>query len=40
MAEFVRRTEVDELMITSAMFDQEARLHSYEIVAQSRDTLG
>ena len=31
---FVERTGADELMITSQIFDHQARLHSYEIVAQ------
>jgi alkanesulfonate monooxygenase SsuD/methylene tetrahydromethanopterin reductase-like flavin-dependent oxidoreductase (luciferase family) len=30
---FVERTGADELMITSQIFDHEARLRSYEIVA-------
>ena len=36
IAEFVRRTHVDELMVTAAIFGHEARLKSFEIVAQSR----
>ena len=32
---FVERTGADELMITSQIFDQEARLRSYEIVAEA-----
>jgi luciferase family oxidoreductase group 1 len=31
---FIARTEADELMITSAMFDPAARLRSFEIVAE------
>ncbi len=31
---FIARTGADELMITSQIFDHEARLHSYEIAAQ------
>ncbi|MCR6655127.1 MAG: LLM class flavin-dependent oxidoreductase [Opitutus sp.] len=36
---FVRRTGVDELMVTSAIFDLPARLRSLEIVAASRAQL-
>ena len=32
---FVERTGADELMITSQIFDHEARLRSYELVAQA-----
>jgi luciferase family oxidoreductase group 1 len=32
--EFVSRTGADELMITSQIFDHEARLHSYEITTE------
>jgi alkanesulfonate monooxygenase SsuD/methylene tetrahydromethanopterin reductase-like flavin-dependent oxidoreductase (luciferase family) len=32
---FVERTGADELMITSQIFDHEARLRSYEIVAEA-----
>ena len=31
---FVARTGVDELMVTAAIFDQAARLRSFEIVAE------
>ncbi|BCM24146.1 LLM class flavin-dependent oxidoreductase [Methyloradius palustris] len=34
IAAFVNRTEADELMITSQIFDHAARLHSYEITAK------
>lgn len=34
IADFLRRTRVDELMITSAIYDQAARLRSLELVAQ------
>ena len=34
---FVERTGADELMITSQVFDHEARLRSYEILAELRD---
>jgi len=36
ITDFVRRTRVDELMITSAIYDQAARLRSLELVAQLR----
>ena len=36
---FLRRTRVDELMVTAAIHDQAARLRSFELVAQVRDTL-
>jgi luciferase family oxidoreductase group 1 len=35
MEEFVRRTGVDELMVTAAIYDHEARLRSFEIVAEA-----
>jgi luciferase family oxidoreductase group 1 len=34
VAAFVRRTGADELMITSQIFDHQARLRSYEILAE------
>ncbi len=36
MQEFVGRTGVDELMVTAAIFDHDARLRSFEIVAAER----
>ena len=33
--EFVERTGADELMITSQIFDHEARMQSYQITAQA-----
>lgn len=39
IAAFLKRTGVDELMITGAIYDQAARLHSLELVAQVRDEL-
>lgn len=36
---FIDKTGADELMITSNMFDHKARLRSYEITAQVRETL-
>jgi luciferase family oxidoreductase group 1 len=37
IAAFIERTEADELMITSQVFDHEARLRSYELLAGLRD---
>ena len=37
IAAFVERTGADELMITSQIFDHEARLRSFEIVAGCMD---
>jgi len=39
LAEFVERTGADELMITSSIFDHEARVRSFEITAQAHATL-
>jgi luciferase family oxidoreductase group 1 len=39
LAAFIERTGADELMITCQMFDHAARLHSFEIAAQARDSL-
>jgi len=36
---FIDKTGADELMITSNMFDHKARLRSYELTAQVRETL-
>jgi luciferase family oxidoreductase group 1 len=36
---FLRRTRVDELMVTAAIHDHTARLRSFEIVAQVRNDL-
>jgi luciferase family oxidoreductase group 1 len=36
---FLGRTGVDELMVTAAIHDHAARLHSFELVAQVRDKL-
>ena len=33
---FVELTGVDEVMVVSAIFDHEARLRSYEILAEIR----
>jgi luciferase family oxidoreductase group 1 len=35
LAEFVERTQPDELMITSQVFDHDARLRSYELLAEA-----
>jgi alkanesulfonate monooxygenase SsuD/methylene tetrahydromethanopterin reductase-like flavin-dependent oxidoreductase (luciferase family) len=32
---FVRRTDVDELMVAAAIYDHTARLRSFELVAQA-----
>jgi alkanesulfonate monooxygenase SsuD/methylene tetrahydromethanopterin reductase-like flavin-dependent oxidoreductase (luciferase family) len=37
MQAFIDRTGADELMITSQVFDHEARLRCYEIVSELRD---
>ena len=34
---FIRRTGADELMIPTPVFDHQARIHSYELVARIRD---
>ncbi|HSD37558.1 MAG TPA: LLM class flavin-dependent oxidoreductase [Rhodocyclaceae bacterium] len=39
LAAFVERTGADELMITCQMFNHQARLRSFEIAAQARDSL-
>jgi len=36
LAEFMRRTGVDELMVTAAIFEHAARLRSFELVARVR----
>ena len=36
---FLERTRVDELMVNTATFDHAARLRSFEILAQVRDSL-
>jgi luciferase family oxidoreductase group 1 len=40
IAGFLERTGADELILTSQIHDQAARLRSYEIAAQIRDELG
>jgi luciferase family oxidoreductase group 1 len=39
LAGFLAATEADELMVTSQIFDHDARLRSYEITAEVRETL-
>ena len=39
IAAFLQRTGVDELMVTAAIYDQTARLRSFELVAQAREAL-
>jgi luciferase family oxidoreductase group 1 len=39
LADFIARTGADELMIAGSIFDQAARLRSYEIIAQVHDGL-
>ena len=39
IAAFLERTGVDELMVTAAVYDQAARLRSFELVAQAREAL-
>ena len=39
IAAFLQRTQVDELMVTAAIYDSSARLDSFELVAQIRDEL-
>jgi luciferase family oxidoreductase group 1 len=39
LRDFIAHTNADELIITSGIFDHAARLRSYEIVAQVRDSL-
>jgi alkanesulfonate monooxygenase SsuD/methylene tetrahydromethanopterin reductase-like flavin-dependent oxidoreductase (luciferase family) len=36
---FLRRTQVDELMVTAAIYDHTARKRSFELVAQIRESL-
>ena len=39
IAAFIEETGVDEIMIASQIFDHQARLHSYEIVADLRESM-
>jgi len=38
--EFIEITKPDELMIAALIYDQAARLRSYEIAAEVRERLG
>jgi len=40
LREFMEITRADELMIAALIYDQQARLRSYEIVAEVRERLG
>ena len=40
IAAFLKRTRVDELIVTAGIFDHAARLRSFELIAQVRDRLG
>ena len=39
LARFIEHTGADELMVASAVYDHDARLRSYEILAEIRDDL-
>ena len=39
LAAFLQRTRVDELMVTGAIHDHAARLHSLSLIAQVRDAM-
>jgi alkanesulfonate monooxygenase SsuD/methylene tetrahydromethanopterin reductase-like flavin-dependent oxidoreductase (luciferase family) len=39
LVDFIARTGADELMITAQVFDHAARMRSYGMVAEIRDTL-
>jgi luciferase family oxidoreductase group 1 len=39
LAAFIAETQADEIMVTAQMFDHAARLRSFELVAEIRDTL-
>jgi luciferase family oxidoreductase group 1 len=39
LREFLRRTGVDELMVTASIYDHAARVRSLELIAQARDEL-
>jgi len=40
LSEFLEVTKPDELMIAGLIYDQAARLRSYEIAAEVRDRMG
>jgi luciferase family oxidoreductase group 1 len=37
---FVEKTQVDEIMVTSHIYDQKARIHSYEVFAEALKEIG
>jgi luciferase family oxidoreductase group 1 len=39
LAPFLERTGANELMVASAIFDHDARVHSYEVLAEAQKTL-
>jgi luciferase family oxidoreductase group 1 len=39
LSDFIARTGADELMLTSQIYDHQARLHSYEIAAEVRESI-
>jgi luciferase family oxidoreductase group 1 len=39
LGDFISRTGADELMLTSQIYDHQARLHSYEIAAEVRESI-
>jgi len=36
----IDQTQADELIITAQIFDQQARLRSFELASQARDAIG
>jgi luciferase family oxidoreductase group 1 len=40
LSEFIEATKADELMVTGIIYDQGARLRSFEIAAEVRDRMG
>jgi luciferase family oxidoreductase group 1 len=40
LEKFIEETAADELMVTAQIYDHQARLHSYQLVAGIRDELG
>jgi luciferase family oxidoreductase group 1 len=40
LRDFIEKHQPDELMVTAHMYDQRARLHSFELIAEVRDRLG
>jgi alkanesulfonate monooxygenase SsuD/methylene tetrahydromethanopterin reductase-like flavin-dependent oxidoreductase (luciferase family) len=39
LADFVRRTGADEIMVSTSVFDHAARLRSFEIVAEASRSI-